>query len=235
MGTCDCSFKDALSTLVESINQLTFLTGTNQTVPVVNATAGTQATVVGITDNGTATYADLPNSMEIRDVIYYKTKYLYMYGGIGSTILALLMALPAYWRYGNLGRKVTLGPMEVASAFNAPMLETRQDVEHPKNLDDLIEKVGARKVQYGVMEEPESQPLAATSPAVAQASTSSTPNSPDQNKRNSVRLGMAEPSKIRPLSGAWSTPTSPTIPRSPELALPSISPRIAAPSRNDEI
>jgi hypothetical protein len=239
MGTCDCSFKDALSTLVEGINQLTFLTATNQTVPLANATAGARATVVGITDNTTATYADLPNSLEIRDVIFYKTEYNYMYGGIGSTLLALLMVLPAYWHYGTLGRKVTLGPMEVASAFNAPMLETGYGTEHPKDLDDLIHKVGARKVQYGIMEDQEPHHHSATpstpaSPAVA-STTTSTPSSPNPNKRNSVRLGMAEPARVRPVSGAWSTPTSPKIPESTKVTSPPTSPKIAAPSRKDEI
>lgn len=234
MGTCDCSFKDGLSSLVESVNQLAFLTATNQTMIVNNATAGSRATVVGITDNTTATYTDLPNSLEIRDAIYYKTEWKWMYGGIGSTVLALLLVIPAYWHYGNLGQKKTLGPMEVASAFNAPMLETGEHAEHPKDLEDLIEKVGDRKVQYGVMED-QPQYASPASPAIAHTPASPTPTSPNLNNRNSVRLGMAEPARVRPVSGAWSTPTSPTIPTSPAVASPPTSPRIAAPSRNDEI
>ena len=235
MGTCDCSFRDALSTLVENINQLTFLTATNQTIPIANASAGAETTIVGVTDNTTARYTDLPNSLQIRDVIYYKTEYKYMYGGIGSTILALLMVIPAYWHYGVLGKKMTLGPMEVASAFNAPMLETDAHAEHAKDLDDLIEKVGGRKVQYGVVEEIGHHPASPSTPAVAQATTTSVPTSPNPSKRNSVRLGMAEPTKVRPVSGMWSSPASPRIPETPTAVSPPTTPKIAAPSRNDEI
>ena len=235
MGTCDCSFRDPLSTLVESINQLTFLTATNQTLPVSSASAGLQTTVIGITENTTATYTNLPNSLEIRDAIYYKTEWPYMYGGIGSTLLALLMVLPAYWHYGILGKKMTLGPMEVASAFNAPMLETAEHTEHAKNLEDLIEKVGERKVQYGVVDEIGHHPAAHATPTVVQSTANPIPASPIPSKRNSVRLGMGEPTRVRPVSGMWSNPASPTMPEDPKLASPPTTPRIAAPSRNDEI
>jgi hypothetical protein len=224
MGSCDCSFHDSLSTLVSSVNQLAFLTATNQTIPQQGIpTAGNKTTVVGIEDNTVATYTALPDSLQISDVIHYKTAYLYLGLGVGSTVLCMLLILPAFWRYGELGRPVTLGPMEIASAFRAPMLETGRDGdEAARNLDELIEKVGHRRVQYGVVDEP-SQPGTESAPMAIEgtATTPVTAASPDPQNRRSVRLGMGEPTRVRPISGVWgSNPASPAIPRSPRLFSP---------------
>ncbi|KAK5203827.1 hypothetical protein LTR41_010512 [Exophiala xenobiotica] len=221
MGSCDCSFHDALSTLVAGINQLTFLTATALIQPpAFEPIAGTQVTVVGVRDNTTATFSNIPNSLQISDVIHYHTHYLYLALGVSSTIGCLLLILPAFWRYGVLGREVTLGPMEIASAFRAPVLETGHgEDKEAGNLKHLIKHVGERKVMYGYVEEG----------AGADADTGAQ-TTPDQrtsvdgishnNNRRSVRLAMEEPAKVKPLSGVWES--GPQIPRSPVPTSPRI-------------
>jgi Protein of unknown function (DUF3176) len=210
MGSCDCSFRDSLSTLVSSVNQLAFLTATNLIDPPAPKTvrAGTEVTVLGIRENTTTTFASIPHTIQISDVIHYQTHYLYMGLGIGSMLGCILLILPAFWRYGELGRDVTLGPFEVASAFRAPMLETGEGDEAAKNLDELIEKVGDKRVQFGFVEEE-----CRASEAAAAAGTG---NSTLQ-KRQSVRLCLDEPARVRPVSVVFrpTSPTIPTIPRSP--------------------
>ncbi|KAK5383175.1 hypothetical protein LTS03_002423 [Exophiala xenobiotica] len=221
MGSCDCSFHDALSTPVAGINQLTFLTATALIQPpAFEPIAGTQVTVVGVRDNTTATFSNIPNSLQISDVIHYHTHYLYLALGVSSTIGCLLLILPAFWRYGVLGREVTLGPMEIASAFRAPVLETGHgEDKEAGNLKHLIKHVGERKVMYGYVEEG----------AGADADTGAQ-TTPDQrtsvdgishnNNRRSVRLAMEEPAKVKPLSGVWES--GPQIPRSPVPTSPRI-------------
>ena len=69
-------------------------------------------------------------------------------------VICLLLIIPSFWRYGELGRQVTLGPMEIASAFRAPMLETGgAEGEAAGDVHELIKQVGDRKVVYGFVEE----------------------------------------------------------------------------------
>jgi len=205
MGSCDCSFRDALSTLIASINQLTFLTATAliDRTPISNDTrAGDVATVVGVAENTTASFTALRNSKQFSDVIHYKTHYLYLALDVASTIGCIMLVLPSSWRCGELGRPVTLGPMEIASAFRAPMLET-DDAEAGmmRDLDQLIERVGGRTVVYGFMEEDV---------------VDSVRDGRHADNRRSVRLCMEEPTKVRPVSGVWAV--SPTTPSTPMFA-----------------
>lgn len=200
MGSCDCSFRDALSTIVSSINQLTFLTATSLiSRPEIHAPihAGTIATVIGITSNTTTTFTPLLPTLQIKDAIHYRTHYLFVGLGLASMLLCILLILPSFWRYGELGRPVTLGPMEIASAFRAPMLETGVSGEKAAgNLDELIKQVGDRRVVYGFVEveghEGEEEGLG---------------------KRQT--LCMETPARVRPVSHLFSTTSPPTSPRSP--------------------
>jgi hypothetical protein len=206
MGSCDCSFHDALSTLVSSVNQLAFLTATDLIDrPAADAvSAGKEVTVVGVHDNTTTSFQPIPQTIEIRDVIHYRTHYLFMGLGVASMVGCILLILPAFWRYGDLGRDVTLGPFEVASAFRAPMLETGQGDEAAKNLDELIAKVGEKRVQFGFVEEER------RASDVVEGATN-----PLQ-KRMSKRLVLDEPARVRPVSDVFSHAT-PTSPRSPNI------------------
>lgn len=104
-----------------------------------------------------------------------------------STFVCILLVLPSYWKYGELGRDITLGPIEVASAFRAPMLtEGRANAaEAGGNMKQLIKDVGHRKVMYGSVDEREDH------------AEDHTP----VRTRNSIKLGMSEPAKVRPASG----------------------------------
>lgn len=81
------------------------------------------------------------------DTIHYKSNYWYMGGAIASTMICILCVLPSYWGFWQLGRKVTLGPFEIAAAFRAPNLNHPSAATAP--VDKLIEEVGDRRVQYG--------------------------------------------------------------------------------------
>lgn len=150
MGSCDCSFRsEALDTIITSINQLTFLTATglldDSTIsfsnnsddsptkfsfPISRFGAGSSfntsapVTVQGIDSNSTAYFHSLPGTVQIKDVTFYRTHYLYLGLGVGTTLICMCMVIALYWRYGQLGRDVTLGPIEIAGAFGAPVLST---------------------------------------------------------------------------------------------------------------
>lgn len=85
------------------------------------------------------------------DTVVYQSEYGYMAGAISIMFVCVLCVLPAYYGFWELGRKVTLGPVEIASAFRAPVLE------HPAaaaggEVDTLLKEVGDRRLKYGKLE-----------------------------------------------------------------------------------
>ena len=82
------------------------------------------------------------------NTVRYRSDYRFMVAALTVMFVCILAVLPAYYGFWQLGRKVTLGPMEIASAFRAPVLD------HPKvaaagEVDVLIQEVGSRQVRYG--------------------------------------------------------------------------------------
>lgn len=232
MGSCDCSFRsDALDTIIAGINQLTFLvaTGMVDTQPFKGLgqskkqafpSSFPQAQVIGVDSNTTTSFRLSPGTAtQLMDVVHYRTHFVYAGIAFTITILCILLTIPAYWHYGQLGRDVTLNPMEVASAFRSPLLaDDRSTEERKDNIKTLIEHIGDRKIQYGfvdVDQQSESSsfmedthPVASpqtpiTSPTLAQGETSRL------QKRRSVRLAMGAPDQVRPTSRIY--PLSPRL------------------------
>lgn len=169
MGSCDCSFRgDSLDIIIASINQLTFLTATGmvdtssfrglpnnkKAFPSVLP----QASVIAVDQNYTVGFATSPADAEqLTDVVHYRTHYLFAGLAFGITILCIILVVPSFWHYGELGRRVTLGPVEIASAFGAPILvddaRPRESAEPgSENIDSLIKHIGNRKIVYGFVD-----------------------------------------------------------------------------------
>jgi hypothetical protein len=84
------------------------------------------------------------------DTVIYESNYGFMAGAIATMVFCVVCVLPTFWGFWRLGRKVTLGPMEIASAFQAPILDGQS---RGHEVDVLLKEVGSRQVRYGeVME-----------------------------------------------------------------------------------
>lgn len=79
----------------------------------------------------------------------YKTSFGYVGGAIAATLITVLCVLPVYWGFWELGRKVTLGPLEISHAFNAPIIAPDKTKNHHGDFDEVLNEVGKRRVQYG--------------------------------------------------------------------------------------
>jgi hypothetical protein len=77
----------------------------------------------------------------------YQTDYYFMLGAIIATFITVLLVLPVYWGFWQLGRKVTLAPLEIVKAFNAPIFSGVQ--EKNGTFEEVLDEVGQRRVQYG--------------------------------------------------------------------------------------
>jgi hypothetical protein len=79
----------------------------------------------------------------------YKTSFKYVGGALAATFITVILVLPVYWGFWQLGRKVTLGPLEISHAFNAPIIAPDKTKNHHGDFDEVLNEVGKRRVQYG--------------------------------------------------------------------------------------
>lgn len=99
----------------------------------------------------------------------YQTSHVTLGLAIGLMLLAILAIMPLYWGFWNLGRKVTISPIEIAKALHYStrpnpktealedysVLEPRDRDDRPSHVgsnfpdDELVKLLGNTKVRYG--------------------------------------------------------------------------------------
>lgn len=82
--------------------------------------------------------------------VQFVSLYAWMAGALSVMAICITCVLPTYWGYWELGRRVTLGPMEIASAFQAPALKSSV-VAAGGEVEQMLKEVGQREVRYGVV------------------------------------------------------------------------------------
>lgn len=78
----------------------------------------------------------------------YRSNYAYLAGALAVMIACLLGTLPLFDGFWRLGRQVSLSPIEIARAFQAPVLA---DVHSNRPVHELLREVGNRRVRYGML------------------------------------------------------------------------------------
>ena len=85
------------------------------------------------------------------DHFIYQTYYLFMALGTLFLMLAFFAILFTFYGFWEIGRPVSMSPIETAKAFNAPVL-THGDSNAPAS--NLLKQVGNQPVRYGVVHAP---------------------------------------------------------------------------------
>ena len=80
-----------------------------------------------------------------KPAVHYQTNVPYMIGAVASIAVCIMLVLPVYWGYWQLGRKVSLGPFEIAHAFRSPMTARANN----STIDGVMESVGQQQVKFG--------------------------------------------------------------------------------------
>ena len=125
-SSCDIYFRSPMTELLSGARNLMFrmsVAAANSTTPLQTVTA-----------------------TQTQQRAVFRTQYAFMAGGIGITLIALLMAAGLFHGYASLGRSMTMSPIETAKAFNAPIL-AGADSNAP--VKQLVKDVGTRSVRYG--------------------------------------------------------------------------------------
>lgn len=77
--------------------------------------------------------------------VHYRADFDYMWGAVSATIVCVLLVLPVYWGFWELGRKVSLNPFEIAHAFRSPVVGYASTAV----TEDLMKEVGNQHIRYG--------------------------------------------------------------------------------------
>lgn len=83
---------------------------------------------------------------ETRLVNVYKVDYAYLFASISITFSLVALIMPTFLGWWELGRSVTLNPVEMAKAFDAPLL-SGPGSNAP--LKELVRAAGEHTVKYG--------------------------------------------------------------------------------------
>jgi hypothetical protein len=76
----------------------------------------------------------------------YEAQPQWLAGAFTVIVMACLSIIPTYWGWWRLGRPVSMSPLEVAKAFDAPLM---QQADPNGTVDDHLKKFGDTQVRYG--------------------------------------------------------------------------------------
>jgi hypothetical protein len=99
--------------------------------------------------NSTATQAvtvDVQSSTNV-----YHTNYTFVAIAVFITLLSTIFVATTFYGYWELGREVSMSPLEIAKAFDAPLLAMEDSNNNSKA---LVKSIGNKSVRYGVIIEP---------------------------------------------------------------------------------
>lgn len=150
--TCPWTYDDPLSSVMNGLNALTVITADD----IYNRVNYTNYSYNWTDAEVDAYYYDSMTNvtaLQFKTEVHYSTNYSYMAGALVSTLVCICLALPVYWGFWQLGRKVSLNPIEIATAFQAPVLVAKQaksgEAEH------IVKVTGGTQVMYTTAIDPE--------------------------------------------------------------------------------
>lgn len=130
---CSANWTDPTSFIISSLNTMTFmlsLSAANFEYRHTNATPPLRTWPM----------------QETRLVNVYKVDYAYLFASISITFSLVALIMPTFLGWWELGRSVTLNPVEMAKAFDAPLL-SGPGSNAP--LKELVRAAGEHRVKYG--------------------------------------------------------------------------------------
>lgn len=80
----------------------------------------------------------------------YKTNFWLIATAVLLNLLAVSAILPTYRGFWKLGRSVSLSPLEIARAFNAPLL--RESASNT-TWEQISDRLGTRQIKYGYVDQ----------------------------------------------------------------------------------
>lgn len=149
---CALSFYDRLTEIMVDLNTLMFITSQDLGNRVEAQWDNTTLNQVYVDQSSRL----VSGHMYLKEG-HYETKWWFAGGAFAATIVCVLLVLPSYWGFWELGRPFTLSPIEIANAFQAPVLVQCQH-EHGLNCahaSDVVKVAGREQVRYTACQQPD--------------------------------------------------------------------------------
>ena len=128
--TCAMSFSDPTDDILTSFNEILFRISI---AAFANTTSRMNATDYTFTQHASE--------------IHYKSHFQYLIAATIISLVAIASVLPTFHGFWRLGRDMSLSPIEIAKAFDAPLLREQGTSNMP--IHNLLHVVGKTKVKYG--------------------------------------------------------------------------------------
>ncbi|EON66808.1 hypothetical protein W97_06210 [Coniosporium apollinis CBS 100218] len=146
---CSTTFRDPTQHVLDRMREIAFRTA-------VAAASVTDMTV--LFGNSSLVDSSLPliqnwtqtveySARETRTV--YSISYPHLFCAVAVSLLGVVAVIPLYDGWWELGRPISFNPLEIAKAFDAPILE-RVDGNAVK--ERIVEQSGLERVRYGVVD-----------------------------------------------------------------------------------
>jgi hypothetical protein len=128
---CAMSWSDPTTDMLQAARELAF----RVSLQTANASDATNMQAMG-------------GAVQEQVVLIYTTKYLFLGLALLFTLLGVLCIIPTFMGWWDLGRNVSMSPLEIAKAFDARSLA---GADSNAEVGKLLKEVGERKIQYGVL------------------------------------------------------------------------------------
>lgn len=133
---CNSSWTDPTNNILSSLNQIAFR-------------VSMQAATYPYRDTNAAPAPQVIPMLETSNINVFHSEHKYLIANTVLTIFFMALVLPSFIGWWELGRRVTLDPVEIAKAFDAPMF---QGPGSNAPLWQLVRDYGQRSVRYGEVE-----------------------------------------------------------------------------------
>lgn len=121
---CEITFDDPTEYLLSQARELTFRTA------IAFGNESTPQTITGT---------------QTRTTSFYRSNYGFLTAAVLLTMVSILVVMTTFNGFWTLGRAVSMSPLEIAKAFNAPLLAK----EDPNaKAEELVRSSGKRNVRY---------------------------------------------------------------------------------------
>ncbi|KUJ22926.1 uncharacterized protein LY89DRAFT_314228 [Mollisia scopiformis] len=135
-AVCSSNWTDPTSHILSALNQIAFRVSINAAgFPFRNTTSPPSPQILTM--------------QEVRTINVFQSVYRFLAASTVLTVVCVALVLPTFIGWWELGRSVTLNPLELAKAFDAPLL-SGPGSNAP--LHELVQTMGMRNVRYGEVE-----------------------------------------------------------------------------------
>ena len=144
-ATKDLNFVDPTPVIISKFNQLMFRGAIYAVSPGHDPNNWPQESISELLDPGVSIHQAVTANQTLRQIVFHSDLRWYA-GAAVFEIATVLLILPMFWGWWTLGTNLTLSPIDVALAFDSPILKTVNSAVGAKG---VVRQLGELKLKFG--------------------------------------------------------------------------------------